>query len=134
MDLSRLQELKTKLIHDKDLLLVWGFFLDHFGNDLEFMELGAPVRHDFIESVVARSGLQMFPQDGMVCTLQLVRLADQQFIHGGVNVAGRIGGVFFFEDVQVGLVAVSDHLPSDETKMARFSCQPMRRQGTPSRN
>ncbi len=134
MDLSRLQELKTKLIHDKDLFPVWGFFLDHFGNNLEFMKLGEPVSHEFIESVVPRTGLQMFPQDGMVCTLQLVRLADQQFIHGGVNVAGRVGGVFFFEDVQVGLLAVSDHFPSDETKMARFSCQPLRRPGTPSRN
>ncbi len=134
MDLSRLQELKTKLIHDKDLLPVWGFFLEHFGNDLEFMKLGVPISHAFIESVVARSGFQMFPQDGIVCTLQLVRLADQRFIHGAVNVAGRVGGVFFFEDVQVGLVAVSDRFPSDETKMARFSCQSLRRQGTPSLN
>jgi hypothetical protein len=134
MDLSRLQELKTKLIHDKDLFPVWGFFLDHFGEDPEFMELGEPVRHPFIESVVAQTSAQMFPQDGMIGELRLIRLADQQFIHGGVNVAGRVGGVIFFEDVQVGLVAVSDHFPSDETKMARFSCRPYRRQGTPSRN
>jgi hypothetical protein len=134
MDLSRLQELKAKLIHDKDLLPVWGFFLDHFGEDLEFMELGEPVRHELIESVVAQTGLQMFPRDGMVSEVRLIRLADQQFIHGGVNVGGRAGGVFYFEDVQVGLVAVSDHFPSDETKMARFSCQPYRRPGTPSRN
>jgi hypothetical protein len=134
MDLSRLQELKTKLLHDKDLFPVWGFFLDHFGENPEFIELGEPDQDQFLESVVARATSQMFPRDGMVYTLRLVRLADEQFIHGGVNVDGRVGGVFFFEDVHVGLVAVSDHYPSDETKMARFSCRPYRRPGKPSRN
>ena len=70
----------------------------------------------------------------MICQMRLVRLADQQFIHGAVNVDGRAGGVLFFEDVQVGLLAVSDHFPSDETKCARFSAKPYKPEGKPSRN
>jgi hypothetical protein len=134
MDLSRLQELKKKLINDKDLLPVWGFFLDHLGNDLAFMDLGEPVSHEFLEEVVPRLGAQMYPQAAVICQMRLVRLADQQFIHGSVNVDGRAGGVLFFEDVQIGLLAVSDHFPSDETKCARFSAKPFKQPGTPSRN
>ena len=129
MDLSRLQELKTKLIHDKDLLPVWGFFLDHFGeNDWSSSRLGEQVSHDFLESVSPGAVCRCFPRrDGL--QLRLVRLADQQFIHGGVNVAGRFGGVFFFEDVQVGLLAVSDHFPSDETKWRGSRPNPSRSRG-----
>ena len=56
MDLSRLQELKRKLINDKDLLPVWGFFLDHLGEDPEFIELGEGIGHEFLETVVPLFG------------------------------------------------------------------------------
>ena len=134
MDLSRLQELKKKLINDKDLLQIWGFFLDHLGENVAFLDLGEQVRHPFLEEILPRLGVQMFPQTATVCEMRLVRLADQQFIHGSVTVGGRYGGVLFFEDVQVGLLAVSDHFPSDETKCARFSAKPFTQPGTPSRN
>jgi hypothetical protein len=125
---------KQKLLYDKDLLQIWGFFLDHLGADPDFMALGEPASHQFLEAVISQVSLQMFPQDGMVIMARLVRLANQQFIHGGVNVAGRVGGVFYFEEIQVGLLAVSDHFPSDETKVARFSGQTVRRKGPPSKN
>jgi hypothetical protein len=134
MDLSRLQELKQKLIHDKDLIPVWTFFLDHFGDDPDFIALGDAITHPFLESVLAQVGMQMFPQDALVSMSKLVRLADQQFIHGSANVAGRLGVVFYFEDVQVGMVVVSDPSAFDNAKMARFSGQMLRRPGPPSDN
>ena len=134
MDLSHLQELKKKLVNDKDLLPVWEFFLDHLGDDPAFIERGELVSHAFLEEILPRLGMQMYPRDAMTCQMRLVRLADQQFIHGAVNVDGRAGGVLFFEEVQVGLLAVSDHFPSDETKCARFSAEPFKPEGKPSRN
>jgi hypothetical protein len=134
MNLSSLQELKKKLVNDKDLLPVWEFFLDHLGDDPAFIDLGEPVDHAFLQEVLPRLGAQMYPRAAMICQMRLVRLADQQFIHGAVNVDGRAGGVLFFEDVQVGLLAVSDHFPSDETKCARFSAKPYKPEGKPSHN
>jgi hypothetical protein len=134
MDLTRLQELKRKLIHDKDLMPVWNYFLDHFGNDPDFMALGHGTSDPFLESVLAQVGVQMFPQDALVIQSQLVRLDDQQFIHGSVNVAGRPGIIFYFEEDQVGMVVVSDQAAFDNAKMARFSGQKLRRPGPPSDN
>ena len=102
MDLSRLQELKKKLVNDKDLLPVWEFFLDHLGDDPAFIERGKLVSHAFLEEILPRLGMQMFPRDAMSCQMRLVRLADQQFIHGAVNVDGRAGGVLFFEESRSG--------------------------------
>jgi hypothetical protein len=133
MDLSKLQELKRRLVHEKDFLKIWGFFLDEFATDLAFIELGEPIRDEALETTIAHVGLQMFPRAGNSIEVRLIRLADQQLLHGNVVVAGQVGGVLYFEDVRVGLVAVSESL-SGETKFARFSTMPYKPGARPSQN
>lgn len=134
MDLSKLDELKRRLVHEKDFMKTWGFFLDEFATDLAFIDLGEAARDEAIETTIARIALQMFPRDGNITQTRLIRLPDRQFVHGNVIVAGRAGGMFYFEDVRVGLVAVSEMFPSDETKFARFTTMPQKPGKSPSRN
>ncbi|MGH7170790.1 MAG: hypothetical protein ACRELG_10965 [Gemmataceae bacterium] len=134
MDLALLQELKQKLLHDKDLAPVWAFFLDHFAEDPSFIALGDRVDHPFIEAVLAQVSHQLFPRDGAVIGILLTRLAEQQFLHGGFFMGLRPGGVFFYEDIGMGLLAVPDLPPSIEVKYARFSGHPLAKRGEPSRN
>lgn len=84
--------------------------------------------------MLAEIGRQLFSRDGTVSGLLLTRLADEHFIHGGFQMGARLGGVIYFEDAHIGLAAVADTPPSIEAKYARFSGQPVRRQGKPSRN
>jgi len=118
-----LQTLKKKLLNDKELAPLYNFFLDHFGENRSFMELGAPVELPLLEAIVAQIAEQMFPRGGDIVGLHLTRLADERFVHGAFFKGGRIGGVFFFEDGQTGLVALSDLAPSIEVKYARFSAK-----------
>jgi hypothetical protein len=134
MDLAFLQDLKTDLINTEDFKKVWESFFDWLDQNQEFIDLGTRFSDERLETAIAEIGLQMFPNDGTVTMMLLIRLPDQQFIHGNVHVGGRAGGVIYFEDVSVGLVAVCDHFPSDETKFARFSTMPYKPGGTPSRN
>jgi hypothetical protein len=134
MDLTGLQTLKHKLLHDKELAPVYSFFLDHFGEHPEFMALGERTNHAFVEAVAVQVAQQMFGSDGAVRDLLLARVGEQQFIHGGLTVGGRIGGVIFFEDVQTGLVTVAEKRPSIEVKHARFSGRTLPSRGQPSRN
>jgi hypothetical protein len=134
MDLARLQQLKQKLLHEEKLAVVWSFFMDHFADHPEFIALGERAHHDFVEAVVAEVGRQLFGADGVASGLLLTRLAGQQFVHGGFTMGGRIGGVIYFEDAQIGLVAVVDRPPSTEVKYARFSGRIIRKPGEPSRN
>jgi hypothetical protein len=101
---------------------------------MAFIELGEPIRDEALETTIAHVVLQMFPRDGEDIQVRLIGLADQGFIHGNVVVAGRVGGVLYFEDVRVGLIAVSESFPSDETKFARFSTMPYKPGARPSRN
>jgi hypothetical protein len=118
-----LQKLKQKLINDKDLAPVYAFFLDHFGENAKFMTLGDTFQHPMLETIVAQIGQQMFPRSGTVQSIRLIRLADEKFVHGSFIMGGRIGGVFYFEDCQTGLVTVPELPPSNEVKYARFSAK-----------
>jgi hypothetical protein len=134
MDLSRLQVLKRRLVQDKNFLEVWSDFLDEFAMDPAFIDVGERIRHEGLEMAIAEIGLQLFPRDGNVTSTLLIRVPGHHFIHGNVNIAGRNGGVIYFEDIRVGLVAASDHFPSDETKAARFSTRDDRPSKKPSPN
>jgi hypothetical protein len=134
MDLAKLQELKGKLQQDADLMPVWTYFLDNFGEDPAFIALGDRANHPFVEAVIVQVAKQLFPGALTVSGLLLTRLADQHFLHGGFSVDGRIGGVFYFEDAHLGLIVITDRPPSQEVKFARFSGRPVRRPAEPSQN
>jgi hypothetical protein len=134
MDSTQLAELKRMLLHDKNLPPVWAFFLDHFGENADFIALGELAQHPFLEAVVAQVGEEMFPRVGAIIGLLLTRLAEEQFVHGGFFLGGRPGGLIYFEDARIGLIAVADLPPSIEAKYARFSGVRVRKPGEPSRN
>jgi hypothetical protein len=127
VDLTRLQELKQKLLHDPLLPPVWVYFLDHFGEKQEFRILGDRVTHPFVEAVVQEVGRQLFGTKSTVRDLFLKLIDDVHFVHGSFMIGGHIGGVIYFEDEQMGLVMVAEMPPSIDVKYARFSGQPVRR-------
>ena len=134
MELTRLQELKQKLLHDKDLAPVWLYFLDHFAENPAFIALGERVDHPLVEAVIDQVSKQLFPRDGKVVGVLLTEIAEPKFLHGGFFMGLRPGGVFFYEDIGMGLLVVPDLPPSIEVKYARFSGRPMPKIGGPSVN
>ncbi|MDB5313169.1 MAG: hypothetical protein JWO38_7371 [Gemmataceae bacterium] len=134
MDLAELQVLKQKLLHDEKLAPVWSYFMDHFADHREFIALGERINDSFVEAVLAQVSQQLFGADGAVHNLILTGIPEQHFLHGGFGMGGRFGGVIYFEDAQVGLLAVPVGPPSAEVKYARFSGRFARLPGDPSLN
>lgn len=126
MDLQILETLKEKLLNSQEFTEIFSFFMDHFGENPEFMALGERTRHPFLESVVTQVGGQMMGRSIAVGPIDFIRVPAQQFIHGGFALEGRIGNVFYFEDILVGLVTVTPYLERGETKFARFTGRPLR--------
>jgi hypothetical protein len=51
-----------------------------------------------------------------------IYIAEYHFFHAPFQAERRIGGVIYFEDIKVGLIAVSaDYPPTDAVKYSRFS-------------
>ncbi len=122
MNINRWSELKQNLTDESDLSQVWEFYMDHFADHAEFTELGEPAHHDYLAAIVHKSCQQIFGNAITITNFFLIHIAEHQFFHGPFQVGGRIGGVIFFEDIKVGLLAVSaDFPPTDAVKYSRFT-------------
>src|SRR5262249_1099815 len=121
IDLSKLDALKDLLVRSTNFSQVLSYFFDHFGENPEFIALGERVEVPFLEAVLEQVGGEVFNRDVPVTGLVLTRLAEQRFVHGGCAVGGRLANIFYFEDVQVGLMAVILPGSPPETRLARFS-------------
>ncbi|WP_292799102.1 hypothetical protein [Nostoc sp. NMS7] len=52
----------------------------------------------------------------------LIYIPNYRLFHGPFQVEGRIGGMIYFEDIKIGLIAVSaDYPPTDAVKYSCFS-------------
>jgi hypothetical protein len=105
----------------------WAYFLDHFAEDEKFIRMGQRYQDTFVESVLLQIVQQMYPDCTDLSGLILTRLAEHKFIHGAFFSNGHVGGIFYFEEVNTGLVMV-------DSKFARFTAQLVQVPDDPSRN
>jgi hypothetical protein len=133
MKIDRLQELKQKLKNEADLSHIWSFYMDHFADDPKFTELGEPAHNEYIDAVLHKTCQHLFGKAIKITDSLLIYIAKYRLFHGPFQVKGRIGGVIYFEDIKIGLLAVSaDAPPTDAVKYSRFS--EIIQQSAPHRN
>ena len=134
MDLSPLATLKDKLLHAKTFADVQTYFLDHFGDQPEFMDLGERHRDPFLEAVFASVAEQLHNRRVPVTNVMLKRLPEHGFVHGSALLGGRLATMLYFEEPRRGLISVIWSVSPPETKFARFFGQLLPRHGRPSAN
>jgi hypothetical protein len=121
MDLSLLSVLKERLIQAKQFSEVWEYFMDHFGENRQFLVLGERVRHALLEDLITQMAKKLCDVDVKVEDILLKSLAEQQFFHGGViSPQGEMINVLYFDDIDMGTLAVAS-IRSPMTTVARFS-------------
>src|SRR5689334_10835844 len=118
---AKLEDLKQRLLNEKDFSKTANYFLDLFGEDDSFMQYGKHARCELLETLITPSLSQMLGKNvAKIAEMQLVRATDSDFYHGGLSAGKAMGFVFFFEDVRCGMIVLN--LPNDpETKFTRFS-------------
>jgi hypothetical protein len=134
MDLTLLATLKDKLIHATDFSDVFTYFLDHFGEDEEFIEQGEVVRNEFLEQIYLQVGQQVFGRPVVLTNILFKHLPEHHFYHGGACLDGQVANVLYFEDACAGLLAILWSEKPGETKFARFRGRPLTPPPKPSVN
>src|SRR5262249_1237243 len=99
------------------------FFLTNFGEQPGFMRLGeGSGRVPFLEQVLGEGGGQLFPKKAIpLGQMMLVRIPEDQFIHGTVTIEGRLASVLYFDDIHKGMLAILWSVSPPETKYVRFT-------------
>lgn len=121
INFERLDNLKLMLSHEKDLAKIWSYFMTHFADHEAFTDVGEPIRNPLIERIVMVINRQLF--DETVKNLLLISLPNFSFLHGVFTVGNRTGGLIYFEEIQKGMIAISENPPSQMVKYCRFNPQ-----------
>lgn len=117
-----IQELRERIIKEKDFGKLLNFFFDHLGEDPEFIARGKPARHEVLELAIERAVKEMIGKHAKIRQLLLVFVPEYRFYHGSFVVDGNIGTVFYFDDIQIGLMNVAMGF-TGEIRMARITVQ-----------
>ncbi len=116
-----IRELKEKTRQAQDFGDPWNYFFDHLGENDAFLASGEPVSHPLLSAVVAQIAQQIFKKTVAPDDALFIRVPGEDFIHGACFVGGRMLTLFYFEDIDLGLLAVN--LGSENTVLARFTCK-----------
>jgi hypothetical protein len=121
MNINLLQKLKQKLKQEPKLADIWGFYMDHFADHEEFTDMGEPLRDEVLDAALINCCKEMYAgkADKIVVEFMSIYLAKQRFFHGPVEIDGRYGGMFYFEDIKMGMVAIPGEAPM--VNYSRFS-------------
>lgn len=124
MKIERLQELKQKLTKETDLSKIWLFYMDNFAEHQQFIALGQPAKNEYLDEVVRKTCQQIFAKaifrkSITISTIFLIHIPKYKFFHGPFRLGEQMGGVIYFEDIKIGLIAVPDE--SSGTDMIQYS-------------
>lgn len=131
MEKPTLFDLKKKLITEDKFSDMWEFFLDHFGENDEFLERGHkvppadfPITNVAVAAALAAMGSAESLRNNTkrAADIQPIHIPEEQFLHGPIHLGNTFGVFFYFEDVDVGLVYV--YAGEDLSKFARISVRP----------
>lgn len=134
MEFPRVVELKKKLMTEKELHVVWTFFLDHLGENIAFLDACVPAKNEFVMALVRQLAAKLFPGNDELQHEWLKAMPEHSMIHGSFFVGGRISAVIYFEDLQAGMIAFCGLRRGEEHKFIRFSGKPIETGKDVSRN
>ena len=121
LDLGKLATLKQRLLDATDFFEVYGYFMDHFGQQPELMTFGEPLRDPIFVAVLQQIGARTVGEKAKITDLFLLRVGEHQFVHGAFALGAHIGTVFYFGDIDTGLTAFGAQDSDGPSRLARFS-------------
>ena len=119
MDLSRLDTLKTLIVEAKEFAEPFNYFFDHFGEQRDFMREGERTQNSLLDEILKRLGENLYGEGAPYVPGILTEIKDYHFFHGNCFVAGRLGVVIFFSDLDMGLLSIAE--PGKGALMMRFT-------------
>lgn len=114
-----LSALKEKLISAKEFADVGNFFFDIQRNE-EFFKSGKKIKNSMLKGIVQAIVEKLTGKKDIVLThFLMIKIEKYKFWHGGFFVDGKPSGMFYFEEIDMGMTFVPLNYP--HTSFVRFS-------------
>ncbi len=118
---DRLDTLKTKLTTGDDFGAIYDYFFTHLGEDNGFLDYGKRAKKPALKAILKKFGEYMFGEEAQVTNLMIINTRKTKFYHGSCFINGRIAGIFYFEDIEMGMAAVTMSPTSHQVNYFRFT-------------
>jgi hypothetical protein len=101
-----LEALRQKLEHPTDYELALTYFLDEFAGDANFVMQSDEEDAPHLLAVLRHTAGKLLGNAQDFANSRVLRLGQFKFTHGNAVVAGRVLLFFFFEEANLGLLAL----------------------------
>ncbi|RJP29926.1 MAG: hypothetical protein C4527_10635 [Candidatus Omnitrophota bacterium] len=119
---DKLKTLQKMLISEDNFNITFKYFFEQLGEDPSFIESSKKVKNPFLKSILKAIGKQIFNEEDAVAHLMLLKLPKSSFYHGSCFIHGRMASIIYFEDIEMGMVAIYlGGASGNEMRLVRYS-------------
>jgi hypothetical protein len=121
MDLRKIAKLKEMLLTAEDFGEPFNYFFDLMDDD-EFMNAGDRVKKDdALKSLVKHIAQTLLGKTVVPSKFLLIKMRGVEFYHAPFMIENRIGNIFYFRDVDTGMMALTGPNLEPPTHLMRFT-------------
>jgi hypothetical protein len=117
--MHELSILKEKLMTSDNFCEIQNYFFDCLAENDEFIIRSKRAKNSLLKQTISVVAEQVFQSKVTITHTMILKYPKAFFYHGTCFVEGRIAGMLFFEDIDMGLFSVQMKHP--ETSFVRFS-------------
>jgi hypothetical protein len=121
MRIEQLDQLKRKMVQEPDLSNIWEYYMSNFADLPEFLDVGRPKKDKFLTELVPTVCQKIFGKKVKITNLFPIYIPEHKFFHAPFFADKSIGGLIYYEDLTMGIIAVSASFPPGMMHFSRFS-------------
>lgn len=118
---NKVETLKTVLSTGTEFGKVFHHFFDHLGADPGFLDAGKRAKNPRLKTIVREAVEKALNEKTEITNLMLIKMAKEKFYHGTCFLNGRMATVLYFEDLDMGMIAISMGLTTGQMSYIRFT-------------
>ncbi len=118
---EQVEILKNMLVNEGDFNNVIAYFLSNLGSIRVFANQGKPTKNKILRDILSSIAVKSYGEGFTVTQLKLFKVGNGPFCHGTCRLGPEVGAIFFFDDLNIGMLSLTSLEPMGGTSYIRFS-------------
>jgi hypothetical protein len=119
--MEKLKRLKQALQDENQLSRIADVFWDEVAGQPWFASAGHPAENPRLRAIAERAALRVLGGQPRVTATMFIHIPAHAFWHGCCAVSGKLAQIFYFQDIDSGLLTMAGEVEEGHTHFVRFS-------------